>query len=51
MERKFPHTDEVLELMYVILALNDANSWPITGQIQIIPVRPLVIMDENLIGK
>merc|ERR1712115_749078 len=51
LESEIQHADEILELMYEIMTRNDADWWPITGHIQIIPVRPSGIMDENLIVK
>merc|ERR1712115_724653 len=51
LESEIQHADEILELMYEIMTRNDADWWPITGHIQIIPVRPSGIMDENLIGR
>merc|ERR1712115_634224 len=51
MESEIQHAGEVLELMYEMMAKTNPDKWPITGHIQIIPVRPSGIMDENLIGK
>ena len=51
MESEIQHADKILELMYKMMAKTNPNQWPITGHIQIIPVRPSGVMDENLIGK
>ena len=51
MESEIHHADKILELMYKMIAMTDPNQWPINGHIQIIPVRPSGVMDENLIGK
>ena len=51
MESEIHHADEILELMHKIMAKNDADLWSIKGHIQIIPVRPSGIMDENLIPR
>jgi hypothetical protein len=51
MESETKHADEILELMYIMMAEKDTSSWPITGHIKIIPIRPSGLMDENLIGR
>ena len=37
MESEIQHADEVLELMYEMMAKTNPNKWPIIGHIQIIP--------------
>ena len=37
--------------MYEMMAKTNPDKCPITGHIQIIPVRPSGVRDENLIGK
>ena len=47
MKSEIHHADKILELMYKIITRNDADLWPMTGHIKVIPVQPPGLMDKT----
>ena len=48
-ECEIQHADQVLELLFTALINNDKKKWPITGCLQLIPIRPFGKMNKDFI--
>ena len=49
-ETEIKYADIVLQNLFAALLPEQISKWPITGKLQVIPIRPFGAMDENLIG-